>query len=154
MRGESGARAMLRDGFSVLWGSEVRRWCSAGAERSWIRGSVIGLLVFGGAVYRWGGIGQRAVEGPLGLFFFRDGSFVGECLTAVGLLWRELVRWPMAALGSVGRGFREAFLRPAPSRIAVDVEEKAEKRKDQESSDRDGDCHSNFGIPFKTTFIG
>ena len=137
----------------MFWGSEVRGWCSAGAERSWIRGSIIDLLVFGGAVYGRGGIGQRPVEGPLGLFFFRDGSFVGECLAVVGLLWRELVRWPMAALGPVGRGFREAFLRSTPSRIAVDVEEKAEEREDQESSDRDGNCDSNFGIPSKTASI-
>ena len=153
MGGESRAGAMLWDRFRVVWGSVVWRWCSAGAERGWVRGWVRGLLVFGGAIYRRGGIGQGAVEGPLGLFFFRDSGFVGECLAVVVLLWREFICWPMAALGSMRRGFREAFLRVAPSRLTVDVEEKAEEGEDQESSDRNGNCDSNFGIPSKAAFI-
>lgn len=36
----------------------------------------------------------------------------------------------------------------------MDVEEEAEKGENQESSDRDGNCDGDFGIPSKSASIG
>lgn len=93
---------MLGGGFRVVWGCEIWGWGCTGAVGGWVGDSIVIVVVFGGAIYGGGGIGEGSVEGPLGLIFLQDGGLVGESLAVLGLWRRKLIRWSVAALGSVG----------------------------------------------------
>lgn len=123
----------------------------AGTEGSGIRDFVVIVVVLRCAIHRWGGVGERAIEGPLRFFGF--GGFGGEGFTVVRFWRRKLVGRPMATLRAVGGRFGKALLGATPPRFAMDIEEKAEHREDKEGGHRHGDGNGDFGVPAQASPI-